>query len=391
MNKCSHCNAEIELDDNFCWKCGRWTAKGYVFLKDEENLKKIINGDAIKQDNRFSYLISLVSIGIILFTIMMTLRGDDLFKPFIYLKKQLTNYIYGYNTSTIKTDNKYTSEYLFTYEDAIKLIKKDFDEQLWLCESDNKISIIEHKLQEEFLIPSITFCDISYEVTLKLKDVIIKMYELFPNIKGALTNITITNVTTSSKYIAYFQPLYQFVNINKDINSYNKVNKTQILLNSYYFLNTEMLDDKLENVVEKNWYVNDATWESVIAHEIGHYISFVTLLKENGLSNITFETRENKNQIQNIIKIFNDGTYSKQLVNEALLNFNLKYNMNYDIETFALTISNYAGAKDEKGNIIADEIIAEAIHDYYLHENSMKTTSAEIINIIKNRLQLGEI
>ena len=35
---------------------------------------------------------------------------------------------------------------------------------------------------------------------------------------------------TNSEYIARFQPMYQFVNINEDINNYNKVNKTQIFI-----------------------------------------------------------------------------------------------------------------------------------------------------------------
>lgn len=384
--KCIHCEVEIESDDNFCWKCGHWTAKGYSFLKNEENVKMIMNGDAVKQDERFSILISLLGIGFILFTAMMFIRGDDLFKPFIYLKKQATNYIYGYNTSIIKTDNKYSNENINTYDNAIELIKKDFDEQSWLCENDIEISRVEYELQENFSIPSVSFCDAPYDVTLKLKDVISKMYSLFPNIQGALTNITITNASSSSEYIAYFQPLYQFVNINEDINLFNKVNKTQILLNSYYFLNKEMLESNLENVVGENWYVNGATWESTIAHELGHYISFVILLKENGMSNITFETPTSQTQIQNIIEIFNNGIHSDQIVNEALLNFNSKYNLNYDIDTFASTISKYASTKDKKGNVIADETIAEAIHDYYLHGNSMKNSSREIVNVIKNRL-----
>lgn len=384
--KCIHCEVEIESDDNFCWKCGHWTAKGYSFLKNEENVKMIMNGDAVKQDERFSILMSLLGIGFILFIAIMFIRGDDLFKPFIYLKKQATNYIYGYNTSIIKTDNKYSNEIINTYDDAIELIKKDFDEQSWLCENDIEISRVEYELQENFSIPSVSFCDAPYDVTLKLKDVISKMYSLFPNIQGSLTNITITNASSSSEYIAYFQPLYQFVNINEDINLFNKVNKTQILLNSYYFLNKEMLESNLENLVGENWYVNDATWESTIAHELGHYISFVILLKENGLSNITFETPINQTQIQNIIEIFNNGTHSNQLVNEALLNFNSKYNLNYDIDTFASTISKYASTKDKKGNVIADETIAEAIHDYYLHGNNMKNSSREVVNVIKNRL-----
>ena len=104
------------------------------------------------------------------------------------------------------------------------------------------------------------------------------------------------------------------------------------------------------------------------------------------MSNITFETPTSQTQIQSIIEIFNSGKHSNQIVNEALLNFNSKYNLNYDIDNFASTISKYASTKDKIGNVIADETIAEAIHDYYLHGSSMKNSSREIVNVIKNRL-----
>ena len=37
MKYCLKCGTEVESDDNFCPKCGQWTAKGYYFLKDSNN------------------------------------------------------------------------------------------------------------------------------------------------------------------------------------------------------------------------------------------------------------------------------------------------------------------------------------------------------------------
>ena len=54
---------------------------------------------------------------------------------------------------------------------------------------------------------------------------------------------------------------------------------------------------------------------------------------------------------------------------------------------FAKTISEYASTKDKKGNIITDETIAEAIHDYYLHKDNLTKASFEIINVIKMKLR----
>lgn len=384
--KCIKCKSEIENDDNFCWKCGYWTRKGEIFLKDNSNVNKILNGEAVKQDEKLTILMGLLGIGTILFIIMMIIQGNDLFKPFIYLKKQAMNYTYGYNTSMIKTDNKYSNEQVNNYEEALQFIKNDFKEQTWLCEKNIEVTKIEYELESKYNIPSVSFCDASYEVSLKIKNIIEEMYNLFPSIKGSLTNITITNANSKQEYIAYFQPLYQFININEDINSFNKVNKTQILLNSYYFLNNDMLKKDIGAVVGENYYVNDATWESTIAHEFGHYISFVILLKEQGLPNITFETSKNYSKINNIIEIFNRGTHSNDIVNEALQHFNTKYNLDYDVKTFASSISNYATKENENGILIADETIAEAVHDYYLHRSNMKPSSKEIVEVLKRRM-----
>ena len=73
------------------------------------------------------------------------------------------------------------------------------------------------------------------------------------------------------------------------------------------------------------------------------------------------------------------------IINQALENFNNKYNMNLDIDSFAQTISKYASVK-KNGKLIADETIAEAIHDYYLHGDNCSRSSYEIVNIIKLRL-----
>ena len=212
------------------------------------------------------------------------------------------------------------------------------------------------------------------------------MYRLFPNIKGALTNVTITNTPSKSEYIARFQPMFQFVNSHESINEFNKVNKTQILLNSYYFLNNSILSKQIEDVVGKKWYVNGANWESTIAHEMGHYISFKLLLKENNIDNITFVTNSNEELINNIIKKFDNQEFSLEIVLSALNNYNIKYNTSLSVDEFARLISEYAGAKDKNGKLIADETIAEAIHDYYLHKANMNKASLEIVNVINLRL-----
>ena len=382
-----YCDAEeIENDDNFCYKCGHWTAKGFSFIRKEENVQKILSGDAAKKDDNFSIMLGLASLAFLAFFVMSLFRGNDLYKPFFYLKRKADSYIYGYNTSILKTGNTYNDKNVTSYEDAIELIKNDLDTQHWKCSHEMETFQHENGIESIGSIPVVSFCDVSDEEARKLADVIKKMYSLFPKMSGALTNISVTNASTNSEYIARFQPMFQFVNANENINTHNKVNKTQILLNSYYFLNDNIMSDPVSSVVGEDWYVKDATWESTIVHELGHYISFTSYLRQNGLENITFVTADNEEKINTVMNNFDSGEYSMSILNQALNNYNSKYNTNMDVYTFALTISKYAGAKDKHGNLIADETIAEAIHDYFLHGYSCSRSSYEIVSIINAKL-----
>lgn len=381
------CDAdEIEKDDNFCYKCGHWTAKGYSFIRNKENVENILNGAAVKKEANFSVMISVASLSFIIFFVISLIRGNDLYKPFFYLKRKANGYIYGYNVSILNTNNSYSNKIVNSYDEALNLIIEDLDNQSWKCSHEIETSQYEYEIQNKTSIPIVSFCDASDNVSKKIIGVIEEMYNLFPNISGALTNISITNASTNKEYIARFQPMFQFVNANEDITKYNKVNKTQILLNSYYFLNEDIMNAPISSVVGSDWYVNDATWESTIAHELGHYISFTMFLRQNNLNNITFITIDNEEVINNLMNTFYNGEFSLSILNDALENYNNKYNLNLNVEQFALTISKYASAKDKNGNLIADETIAEAVHDYYLHKDNMKSSSYEIINVIKQKL-----
>ena len=63
---------------------------------------------------------------------------------------------------------------------------------------------------KSYNIPSVSLCDVDEDVSNKIKEVISTTYQLFPNIKGYLTNITITNAPSNEDYIAYFNPTNTF-------------------------------------------------------------------------------------------------------------------------------------------------------------------------------------
>lgn len=382
MRHCLNCGVEVEEDDNFCPECGHWTTKGYTFLEDKNSLK-IINGKISKKQNRIAYLIFLMLLFMILSICMCMCRGKDILKPFIYIKREFINYKYGYNTTILNNTNQYYNQNILTIDDANKMIGDDLNNQIWQCRDNIDISKLEKELEKKYDIIKVAFCEMSLNEAVKIKSTIDKIYNLFPDIKGFLTNISITNAKSKTNYVAYFQPIYQFVNSTNNINEFNKVNKSQILLNSYYFLN----EDTLGKGVKEDWYVKDATYESLIAHEFGHYITYVSLLKTNNINSTLLETKENKSAIKEVKELINNGTYAEELVNSAIKNYNYLNNTNLEVREFASLISNYAKQKNSNGNYIYDEIIAEAVHDYYLHGSNSSKASLEIISILKEGLK----
>ena len=85
------------------------------------------------------------------------------------------------------------------------------------------------------------------------------------------------------------------------------------------------------------------------------------------------------------MKEYTENTFSKKIYNDAYLNYCYKYG-NISEEEFRKNISLYADSKDAAGNVIYNETIAEAFHDYYLHGDKAKKESIEIMNVLNQYL-----
>jgi hypothetical protein len=377
--KCVRCKADISAEDNFCWNCGDWTAKGYHLAKEGTNKKN----ETSRMQNKLNKLLLIFSFAVLLFFGMTVFRGNDMYRPLFFVRRKVTSLFLGYNTSIIKTDSVYLNQKIEDLDDAHQIIIKDANNQRFKCSRALDTYLLEGEIEDAYKIPSVNFCDITHQEAEKIKAIIDKMYKLFPGIEGALTNISITNSMVKGDYVAYFQPVYQFVNVH----GYNKVNKSQILLNSYYFLNDDVLKDPITTIVDEGWFVKDVTWETTIAHELGHYVSFYTILKEHNMENVTLVTKENEKDIQSVIDDYDNGVHSKKVIEEAVTNYNNKYDDSQTAYEFACSISNYACYGDNNGELIYDEIIAESIHDYFIHGNKAEKQSLEVVKIIKSLMR----
>ena len=94
--------------------------------------------------------------------------------------------------------------------------------------------------------------------------------------------------------------------------------------------------------------------------------------------NPIFLTKENYKNYNNAINNYKNDNFSKIIFKEAYKN----YNTTESEDDFQKAISLYANKKDALGNVLYNETIAEAFHDYFLHGKQASKESLEIMKVL---------
>ena len=170
--KCLECQCRVEKIDNFCYSCGNLTAHGYKNINNQKIINNIESGTITKKNNQLKLLISLLSISIIVFAFFILTRGTSIIRPIAYIKKQINSYTNGYNSTILNTNNVYNNIVISNYNDAINYIKKDFESQDYLCSNNIDVKRLEYNLEENYNIAKVNFCDMNYDESLKITEVI---------------------------------------------------------------------------------------------------------------------------------------------------------------------------------------------------------------------------
>ena len=74
------------------------------------------------------------------------------------------------------------------------------------------------------------------------------------------------------------------------------------------------------------------------------------------------------------------------MINEAYEKYKKDTNSTMSLDEWRGTISNYALAKNNSGEYIYDETIAESFHDVYLNRDNASTASKYIVSVLKEKL-----
>lgn len=364
--RCRNCGLKLKSNNTYCPKCGRKTAN-----KRNDIYKGLFLGC------------------VFLFVICMSIYLNDNNYYFSSNNSNQSNIESNTNSKSkyqtiIVWDNTYSGMKIKSKSDAKKLIVNDSVSQKKNCPKETQS--IENEIISKYGITAVNFCEMDPSLAKELAKVIRNIYVNYPDTRDYMTNISLRNVSIKNdQIIASFMPTFEFAT-SKTNSTYPWVYKTQILLNAQYFLNRDRLYSSAQSGSYTGHFPSNATIYSPVAHELGHYLSFVALLKKYGTDSILLVNRSNQRKLINVITDFNEGDFSKSLLIEAYNRYKKDGHTNMSFDSWRATISKYAVSKDDNGYYIYDETIAEAFHDTYLNGNNAKPASKYIIKVLKEKL-----
>ena len=381
---CNKCGNKVNPNQQYCNKCGN-------------RINYNIN-DNIANNNRNTIII-IITIAIVLvvvgamsiYSIKIGNKNNYYFNNEIPEENeqksniQSTNGTTGKYKTAIITDNVYSGISVKNIEDANKLISEDSTNQK-KSDYSKEIIKIENDIIKKYSITAVNLKEMDVEFAKEIENVIKNIYTEYPKARGYLTNLTLTNLDMSEAgVIALFRPIFMFGTSNTS-STRPWVIKTQVQLNAKYFLNPERIEADIDTSSKAGHFPKNATKYSPVAHEFGHYLSFIALLNYSNVESIRLVDDNEMQNYYNIIKNFGDGTFSKLMLDEAYENYK-KDNGYIDFDEWRGQISGYALAKNDSGKYIYDETIAESFHDVYLNNDNANKASKYIVEVLKKYIE----
>lgn len=389
---CNNCNREVT--DSTLTKCPYC---GSVNLVNIENTSDV---EVVKEKDYTVFIIIVLLLavgGLVVFMITSTNNKKFYFDETIPESNEAVNEVIdnsedkeyvavsktgqdgsatGVGVTRVVFDNQYLKQTILTSQDEVSyFIKLDNDNNKTRCTEE--IKAIENRIETNYGVTAVNLCEIDLEFAYEIENIIAHIYNTYPESRGKLTNVTIANVGDAN-YMAAFMPMFTFVTSNTN-STYPLGIKTQIILNAKYFLNTSKLESTVTYGSATGYFPPNATRSSTVAHEFGHYLSYIGMMNYYKAEQLTFVRTNMSSTLLDVNKDFIAGTYSKMVIEQAYSNYQTNYGGTLGFDEFRASISKYAVAKNAQGLYIYDETIAEAYHDVYLNGDNAKLASKLIV------------
>ncbi len=379
---CPNCGKQIPIDSEFCPNCGKQMKNNNqpinnkTISNNKQNTKQFITG----------LLVGLIIVGILFITISETSNStiflDDIYNEKNNEKTTTTNYT---GKTIIERDNTYAGVTISSVQDAVDLIVEDSVNQKNTCPEE--IIEVENKIIDEFNITAVNLCELDLNVANDTYDAIKYVYDMFPDSKDHLTNLTLMNLDGIIQALANFQPLYAFATSDAE-DGFPVVTKIIIGLNSKYYLDIPRFENAINASIESGHFPENTTVSSVLVHEMGHYLSYVARLKNYNKDSSLLIGNDDMKFYNQIINDSINNIYTKEMLKEAYNNYQKDYDDDIRFDDWRGTISDYAVAKDSTtGEYIYDETIAEAFSDIYGNGDDAAIASKYVIDVLLEKLE----
>ena len=276
-------------------------------------------------------------------------KADDELSTYTPVSKSgQTNRVASEGVTSIVYDNQYLKQFNIEDYDTVKrLLVTDSVKQKDHCLPE--ITKIENEIINNYGVVAVNLCEMDEDFARELSNVVAYIYNTYPSARYYLTNMTLANVDNVS-YIAAFMPVFTFAT-SKTNTGYPVAIKSQIILNAKYFLNVSKLENSVNYGTKTGYFPNGATRSSTVAHEFGHYLSYIALLNHYDSGSLNFVKASNASLLYDVYTDFNEGKYVYDLLREAYDLYQSYYHSDYSFDQWRATISKYAIAKDKNGEL----------------------------------------
>lgn len=388
---CRRCGANVDVNATYCSNCGfQFDNKNNLHFKKNDSTVKnnVIVGVCVGLGIVFIFLLFIVIFGVngssYYFSDNGYVNSEEIEKN-SNTSSDISETKKNTGKSIIVTDNIYAGVSISGVTDANKLISKDSTDQKENCPKE--ILQVENDIIKKYDITAVNLCEMDVDFAKELEDVIDVIYNNYPMARGHLTNLSLHNTSLSQPLvIAMFTPVFNFATSDSS-STYPWVIKTQVFLSSNYFLNRARLESSVKEASSSGHFPPNATTYSPVAHEFGHYLSFLALLNNYKVDSILLIDSNNINSFYKAFGDFGTGNFTLEMLKEAYNNYKNDTNTVLEFDEWRGTVSNYALAKDNNGNYIYDETMAEAFHDVYLNGDNASDASRYIVSVLKDKLK----
>ena len=395
---CPKCGDSVGKDEFFCNKCGHKLKDRLDTNINNNGNISVSNTNSPKSNNNIIMAVigGVIGLAFVFIVVgLVILFGDtnyyfseDSYNDEGVVEVESNNIVTPKKKSKYSTvivaDNYYDGVKLNTENDAINLIEKDSVEQKVNCPAE--IKAIEDRIIKDYDIVAVNLCELDIEFANEIANVFDLIYKEYPSARGYLSNLSLNNASMSDSYIAAFTSAFQFASSN-EVSGYPVVFKTQILLNTTYFLNTSRIDSAVKDGSASGHFPPNATRYSPVAHEMGHYLSFLSAYLVTDLDSNIYISEDNSTEFYQLLDYWFGDEYSRLLIKTAYDKYIKDTSDTIAFDDWRATISSYAVAKDNNGDYIYDETIAEGFHDVYLNGDNAKTASKYVVAVLKKRLE----